>query len=384
MNAIPYSLRNTNLGTSIIIGENGSGKSTLLNQLAKLHTSYGRNVIAIASSVYDKFNVRNSKFHLLGARHGRSSPKKIIKKAIENTSGTDPVQLKRISRILEHVGYDGEIGLRLSGVSKNALYNLREADYLSYYDRSDIEALISKYFNITSATPSLHSDILWLGIDEYSFDRINKSIFPRIIVHETQLKKIKFLKSVDIFLKKDGEIIPLSQASSGELSFITSMIYLSTVIDEHTTILIDEPENSLHPSWQKEYLEKILDLFYLYEPKIVIATHSPLIVSGAEITETNLVIFKSERGRLDEINHKANDLESLLWSLFGVATPESSFVSNVFVEALNSLAENKISIGTLLERVTSFERGSYDSRQKETLAGIREIALKIESRKNLP
>ncbi|WP_342245283.1 AAA family ATPase [Pseudomonas sp. OTU5201] len=381
MHEIPAGLSDNEAGTSIIIGKNGSGKSNLLNTLAKLHTSSGRNVIGIASSIYDKFNLRSKKFHLLGARHGKNSPKKTIKKAIENTSGTDPIQIKRISQILKYVGYSGEIGIRLSGVNTTALQDLHEAEYLSTHVKNDIESLIKKYLSMAKRSRLIDSDTLWLETEEVSFDRINKSTFPRLLAHEPQLKEIGFLKSVDIFLRKNGNVIPLSHASSGELSFITSMIYLSTAIDEETVILIDEPENSLHPSWQKEYLEKILDLFYLYEPKIIIATHSPLIVSGATSTEKSITIFKSENSIIDKIDHKSNNLESLLWSLFGVATPESNYVSSFFVRTLNDLSENKISINEVLKIVSHFEESSYDQKQKETLAGVREIANKIESRK---
>ncbi|WP_165838477.1 AAA family ATPase [Pokkaliibacter plantistimulans] len=111
-----------------------------------------------------------------------------------------------------------------------------------------------------------------MEFDDFSFDKVNKSLFSRFIALESKLRRLGVLKSIDIFLRKNEQEIALNRASSGELSFITSVIYLSSVIDDRTIVLIDEPENSLHPSWQKEYLGKILDLFPYYQTNFVIAT----------------------------------------------------------------------------------------------------------------
>lgn len=83
-------------------------------------------------------------------------------------------------------------------------------------------------------------------------------------------------------------------ASSGELALITSIVYISTVISERTVILIDEPENSLHPKWQKQFVQILFDIFYFFQPKIIIATHSPLIVNGAELFTKDPKIFKAD------------------------------------------------------------------------------------------
>ena len=57
---------------NIIIGENGSGKSEFLNSAAKECVESSRNVIAIATSVHDKFDIRSRRFHFFGGRQGRN------------------------------------------------------------------------------------------------------------------------------------------------------------------------------------------------------------------------------------------------------------------------------------------------------------------------
>lgn len=367
--------------TSIIIGENGSGKSRLLNDLAKRYLLKGYKVIAIANSIHDQFTPRSSDFHFLGARSGRNISKNTIKKAIKNISNENMVQLKSISKILSYVGYSGEIGIKIKGLKPLDKYSLAESDNLSEEERYDIDSLISKYLNLESRYDNFRNGILWLKFDEFSFDQVNKSLFYKLISLEPKIRKLGVLRSIDIFLRKNGQEIPLNRASSGELSFITSMIYLSSVINDRTIILIDEPENSLHPSWQKEYLGNVLDLFHYYQPNIVIATHSPLIVSGAENTDDSVVIYKSDSGEFSLLKHESNDLESILWSMFGVTTPESRHMSNYFVNTLNDLGENKVQVEEVLQRIESFEKSSYSSKQLDTISRVRDLALKIDSRK---
>lgn len=291
------------------------------------------------------------------------------------------VQLKSISQILSYVGYSSEIGLHIKGLNKLDRYTLEESDNLSDEDKYDIESLISKYSNLGARYRSYRDDILWLEFDDFSFDKVNRSLFARFIALEAKLRKLGILKSIDVFLRKNGQEIALNRASSGELSFITSMIYLSSVIDDDTIVLIDEPENSLHPSWQKEYLGKILDLFPYYQAKFVIATHSPLIISGAENTDDSVAVYKSDSGDFTLVDHKSNDLESMLWSMFGIITPESRYMSNYFVNVLNDLGEDKATIGEVLAKIESVENIIYSNKQRDTISGVRDLALKIESRK---
>ncbi|WP_368186501.1 AAA family ATPase [Aestuariibius sp. HNIBRBA575] len=58
--------------------------------------------------------------------------------------------------------------------------------------------------------------------------------------------------------KPDGVEIDMEHASFGQLALISSMLFLATNVGRDPLIIIDEPENSLHPSWQWDYVEKNL------------------------------------------------------------------------------------------------------------------------------
>ena len=361
---------------SVVIGENGSGKSTLLNKLTKGYLSQGRDVIAIANSIHDKFTSRSKRFNLLGHRSGRKVSQKVIKKALVNIDNEDLVKTKRIGQILEYVGYDGEIGFQVTFKKDILKYELEESEFISPMEREDISSLISKlYHNEINGTH-------WVRLDEFKFNKMNSSTVTRLLRHEKTLRKLEVIDEVKVFLKKHNEEINLSDASSGELSFITSLIFISTVISDYAVIVIDEPENSLHPRWQREYISKLMDIFYYHQPSVICATHSPIIVSGAEISESQLSVFKSQDSELNELTLNSNNLEQLLWEMFGIATPENRYLSNLIMSTLNKLAENEIDLMEVNQVISLLENSVYDNKQRSLLSSVKQLAIKIQARKS--
>ena len=80
----------------------------------------------------------------------------------------------------------------------------------------------------------------------------------------------------------DGSDLPLSCLSSGEQHELVLLHELLFEVSPGSLILIDEPELSLHVTWQQDMLEDLLDVAKLSDLDIVIATHSPYIVGGHE------------------------------------------------------------------------------------------------------
>ncbi|OAZ98390.1 AAA family ATPase [Halomonas sp. G11] len=83
-----------------------------------------------------------------------------------------------------------------------------------------------------------------------------------------------------VITNRDGEydLIPSSKLSSGEqneLILFYKLIFNSNVND---MILIDEPELSLHISWQNKFIKDLKEVTSINDVSIVIATHSPDII----------------------------------------------------------------------------------------------------------
>lgn len=370
---IPHELTNlerTPEDVSILIGANGSGKSTLLNNLSQHFLTRGQDVIAIANSIHDKFETGHRNFRTLRGRAGRRQTRLIMKKALERIAQTDIQKLKNASRALTYVQFDPVIGFKIENLDSR-YEELIQFTSLSIVDQERIIYLL----DIT--TKQSYLEIIWLEIEGYDFEEVQKSALTELFLWESVLRKAKILNRIEVFLRKQGKVISMLDASSGELVLITSIVYLSTVITENTVILIDEPENSLHPIWQKEYVKTILDIFYLYQPKIIIATHSPLIVNGAELFTEQPKIFKSHNFSFELQQKDPVNVEEIYSRFFDLNTPQSMFLTHQIIRLLNLLAAEKITLENFNIVLSQMERKSYDPRQIEALEAVKRLAIEI-------
>ena len=77
--------------------------------------------------------------------------------------------------------------------------------------------------------------------------------------------------------RDDGHPIPLESLSSGEQHELVLYSELLFKTRPNTVVLIDEPELSLHVTWQKQFLADLLDIVRMSHVDALIATHSPYI-----------------------------------------------------------------------------------------------------------
>ncbi len=68
---------------------------------------------------------------------------------------------------------------------------------------------------------------------------------------------------------------------------------------ENSLILIDEPEISLHVTWQKEFLKDLLNIAEINNISFCIATHSPQIINNYWDLTTDLYTLATKKGNPD-------------------------------------------------------------------------------------
>ena len=203
------------------------------------------------------------------------------------------------ARILASVGKAQEDGLAsilkaiLSGKSKPKK-QLQTLDLETAYERvsnflqrqgsrnvlGSFEKFIKQY-EINEQLRNVVSDI-----DEVE-KRIAQATMPRDELQS--LVKQMFTGNKEIVLgertieiKAQGKEIGLSSLSSGEKHVLR--ILIETLLAEQNSIIIDEPELSMHIDWQKDLIKIMKQL----SPKaqIIVATHSPEIM--AEIKDNQI------------------------------------------------------------------------------------------------
>lgn len=138
------------------------------------------------------------------------------------------------------------------------------------------------------------------------------------------------------FINEQNVKIKLEELSKGEQELIqrTFTLYLSNIKDG--LILIDEPDASLHPIWQKYLLEIYRNFAKENNTQIILATHSPHIVASAEAEEVFLLYSNAETKKIEVSNlvklskfSKGRDINSVLSDIFGVSKRDEKYKEKI-------------------------------------------------------
>lgn len=106
------------------------------------------------------------------------------------------------------------------------------------------------------------------------------SLFKRIVNSKLRRKALTVSRNKGFEVQTpSGDKIALTDLSSGEQQQIVLMYQLLFQYDTGTLVLIDEPELSLHVSWQMRFLDDILEVANLSRLSFMLATHSPQIIN---------------------------------------------------------------------------------------------------------
>lgn len=76
-----------------------------------------------------------------------------------------------------------------------------------------------------------------------------------------------------------GANVPLERLSSGEQHQLVLFFELLFQLKSNALILIDEPELSLHVSWQRRFIPDLLRIIKLNNFDVILATHSPQLIA---------------------------------------------------------------------------------------------------------
>ncbi|TPV38479.1 AAA family ATPase, partial [Pantoea eucalypti] len=199
---------------------------------------------------------------------------------------------------------------------------------------------------------------------------------------EKILKKAKIISGIEVFLRKGKTSFPLSFASSGELSFIALLVHIAFCANDRSFIFIDEPENSLHPQWQREYFDLLKGAIGYNRCKVIVATHSPLIISS--VSEKNEVaIFKRENDFFSRVVSFSDNAEELYIDYFDTLTPKNRALSNRCVDIIDKFTSGEISLKTARERLAEFQDMANDIAQEKFLIGVGELISKVAIKKGI-
>jgi predicted ATPase len=144
----------------------------------------------------------------------------------------------------------------------------------------------SRKLNTNTRSPYVLKAIqLYIDDTEQKFslfdDELKKiELFRKIINDRLLWKEVKINveKGIEVESTETDLPIPLEKLSSGEQHLLVLYYDMIFRIDAGTLVLIDEPEISLHVSWQKRFIPEVKKISEVNGMKALIATHSPTLI----------------------------------------------------------------------------------------------------------
>jgi uncharacterized FlaG/YvyC family protein len=101
--------------------------------------------------------------------------------------------------------------------------------------------------------------------------------------------------SIPISNKKNDEIIPIQNTSTGTKGLLLTFLPLFKLDTKDAIILMDEPERSLYPDMQMDLIEHYQNL--APDAQFIVATHSPFIAASFE-PEERFILYFDEDGKV--------------------------------------------------------------------------------------
>lgn len=134
------------------------------------------------------------------------------------------------------------------------------------------------------------------------------------------LQKLEFISDPEILIQKNEQICDFEALSSGEKNILFTLTNILAHENNNNIILLDEPEISLHPNWQIEYMGILRKLLSDIQAHVFVASHSHFLVSDMKPEHSTLHSFTllDRKKSVNKIHHStyAWSADVILYKVF--------------------------------------------------------------------
>ena len=356
---------------TILTGANGAGKTTILNILAR-HFGWSIHLIGTL-----KITKKGARRYFSGAVEDDShdDPKSLIPIGRLGYSNQIEALLSIPSEVKENYDLKIDNQQRVDGVyitSHRPVYAYQKVESIPT-EVSATDELFNQYINnlrqfytprarIDSPSHRLKSALISLATFGYGNEALESNVRARHTFESFQevLRKVlppdlefqKFLiRLPDVILKCAHNEFSLDAASGGVAALIdlSWQIHMKSLTSSQFSVVVDEPENHLHPRLQRAVLPGLLEAFP--NTQFIIATHNPFVVTSVPNSEVVVLDFDGGFVRSRSLTDfdRAASANKVLSDVLGVPFPMPLWVENEVERVVRRLEESEISEGALLE-----------------------------------
>jgi len=155
-------------------------------------------------------------------------------------------------------------------------------------------------------------------------------------------RRLRVISDTALIFTKSRQELRFSELSSGEQQVLGTVIRFVAELGENSVVVIDEPEVSLHPAWQRMYLPRLLETLEQFpHTHAIIATHSHFMVSDVSEKQASLTVASGIPGsRFQSFDGDVygRSPENILYRVFGIATTSNFYVERDLTKALRMIS----------------------------------------------
>lgn len=175
----------------------------------------------------------------------------------------------------------------------------------------------------------------------------------------------------DIDITRKGEKLNIKSLSSGERTYIQSILGTAFCGAPNSAFFYDEPENSLHPEWHLKMIRDLSELIFKIHPKssLIIATHSPLV--AASIPNHQLLACELPKDQMwKEVNLYGKTNDAILSEHFHLFSPRSKEVAITIQACLDEISKGQISGSEFQKRARELKNMNLNIRKSDPLFDV--------------
>lgn len=274
-----------------MVGKNGSGKSTILRLINSALLEKPCDELSLCERIDINFSNSNSTFALAEQNFNISLLKSHIDEFFSTKEFND-----QISKVIKEIKVPKKLQEDFKkNITEQISKDINSKKKLPAYQfkKSDEEFCVEYISTINMSANSINKIQTSDGNTTTFLDYEIENEIQRLLFSKKNDLKNKFLSALNnmfnetnktLFFEHDKlaihlenkKVIPFRNLSSGERQIIYIFLKVINATINNSLILMDEPEISLHLSWQESLLSEIRKVNPTSQ--IIIVTHSPAIV----------------------------------------------------------------------------------------------------------